>query len=124
MEIREHGNDILICMTPEDDKGEFALKVRELIQGREHHHSPRIFVSMESTAEEAIKRIDEMLAASEVPTLANVVLMDEMPKSVPFCLTAECRGDGWNYLSSRINYRSKDPSKGIDGMPRKRGKGR
>lgn len=124
MEIREHGNDVLICMTPEDDRGEFALKVQELIKGREHHHTPRIFVSMESTVEDALKRIDDMLAAAEVPHLANVILMDNMPEPVPFCMTTVCRGDGWNYLNARLLSRPKDPTKGLAGMPRKRGKGR
>lgn len=117
MEIREYDNYILVALNEDDDRHEFANKLLAL-----HKENPRrMIVSLGDG------NIDDLIKRVETDTLNNLehdtfqTIAEFLPKHRS--VTALCQGPGWRYPTQKITYRSKDPSKGVDGMPRKRGKG-
>jgi len=130
MEIKEYGNDIIVSCTNEEITDEaFINRMREVLLERP---GARILLTVGETADEVIARMESVKATVDCD-LSKVDIHDIL------AFERHVRGDvhlghykGHRNLTSDCMTRRiprpgtipKDPSKGLNGMPRKRGRGR
>lgn len=125
MELREYGNYLIACLTEEDDKSEFVAKVAEMIK-RDGKSNLQVLVSLEETPDQIIKRLTSVNATVDCNLdrmdIADVLAFGRQVRVGG--LAVDYDGCRWNYPTKRILSQPKDPTKGLAGMPLKRGKGR
>jgi len=124
MELREYGNYLIACLTSEDDQGAFAAKVEEWVKSDKSNRM--VLVSLEETPDQVIERLTSVKAMVDC-NLAPGDLEDILAFGHQVRvggLAGDYDGCRWSYPTKRILSRPKDPTKGLAGMPLKRGKGR
>lgn len=117
MEIKEYKGQIVAILHEGDDPSEFAEKLLAL-----HKENPRqILISLEVTSfENLIEQIESRnpLDFGNLQDIAEIVPSGHY-RGNNMTMTSKCRTWG----IPRPGTIPKDPSKGLNGMPAKRGKG-
>lgn len=112
MEIKEHGNHLIVRLYHEDSREEFVEKMRDVLR---ENPNRKILLYLDESPEHVVDSMESIVAKMEGRLT---------PTDLPDITTLMMRIRGDSHIGHFKTHRdqgahSRDPSKGISGMPRK-----